>query len=124
MAGAHRAPTLRCAEAADAPRGQVTEVSGALGTAAAQAGHAVLAAHGEWITDEKRLLTLAGLRCFDALIGGLGPEPAALVPAVEWAGALLEAVGRRGAKGGAEGAGAAVRDREGAPVRFGTSRCG
>ncbi|SES19502.1 hypothetical protein SAMN05421870_111185 [Streptomyces qinglanensis] len=53
----------------------------------------MLAARGEWITNEKRLLTRAGLRGFDALIGGLEPEPEALVQAVGRAEALLEAAG-------------------------------
>ncbi|WEV25275.1 nucleotidyltransferase domain-containing protein [Streptomyces sp. 71268] len=83
--------TLAYAEAAYARRGQLTEVAGALATAAAYTAHAVLAARGEWITNEKRLLQRAGLRPVDALVAGLDPEPAALGRAVGRARELFEA---------------------------------
>ena len=38
----------------------------------------MLAARGEWITNEKQLLTRAGLRRVDDLIAATGPAPAAL----------------------------------------------
>ena len=38
----------------------------------------MLAARGEWITNEKQLLTRAGLRRVDALIAAAGPDPAVL----------------------------------------------
>ncbi|MGP3973284.1 nucleotidyltransferase domain-containing protein [Streptomyces sp. 8N114] len=83
--------TLRYAKGAYAPRGQATEVAGALATAAAQAAHAVLAARGEWVTNEKRLLTQAGLRTLDPLIAGLRPSPESLLGALEKAEELLDA---------------------------------
>lgn len=64
--------TLAYAGANHAPAGRLTEVAGALATAAAQTGHAVLAARGEWVTNEKRLLERAGLRSVDGVIGSLG----------------------------------------------------
>ena len=64
--------TLAYAKANHAPECRVTEVAGALATAAAQTGHAVLAARGEWVTNEKRLLERAGLRGVDGIIGALG----------------------------------------------------
>ncbi|MFE9659137.1 nucleotidyltransferase domain-containing protein [Streptomyces sp. NPDC005955] len=67
--------TLGYARAAHAPHGRVTEVAGALATAALQTAHAVLAARGEWVTNEKRLLERAGLRGVDAITTGLRPEP-------------------------------------------------
>ena len=70
--------TLRYARSAYAARGQVTEVAGALATAGMQAAHAVLAARGEWVTNEKRLLHRAGLRELDEIIAGLRPEPETL----------------------------------------------
>ncbi|MGX1269308.1 nucleotidyltransferase family protein [Streptomyces phaeoluteigriseus] len=65
-----------------------TEAAGALAVAATQAGHAVLAARGEWVTNEKRLLERAGLRDVDALVGQIchGRVPEAL----DRARALLE----------------------------------
>ncbi|MGA5728204.1 nucleotidyltransferase domain-containing protein [Streptomyces seoulensis] len=65
--------TLGHAKAHHAPRGRLTEVAGALATAAAQAAHAVLAERGEWITNEKRLLERAGLRRIDEVTGALTP---------------------------------------------------
>ncbi|NUU21440.1 MAG: nucleotidyltransferase domain-containing protein, partial [Streptomycetaceae bacterium] len=52
-----------------APRGQAVEVAGGLATAAMETAHAVLAARGEWVTNEKRLLDRAGLRDLDAVVG-------------------------------------------------------
>ncbi|MET7464753.1 nucleotidyltransferase domain-containing protein [Nonomuraea sp. NPDC005501] len=89
------AMTLRYAEAAYAPRGQVTEVAGALATAAMQEAHAVLAERGEWVTNEKRLLLRAGLRGVDAIVAGLRPEPGALTRAVAEAEALFATAARR-----------------------------
>jgi hypothetical protein len=62
---------------------------GALATAAAQAAHGVLAARGEWVTNEKRLLERAGLRGIDAVVGALRAEPDVLVRAVTRAGEIL-----------------------------------
>ncbi|TDP31888.1 hypothetical protein DFR75_107113 [Nocardia ignorata] len=70
--------TLRYARSAYAARGQVAEVAGALATAGMQAAHAVLAARGEWVTNEKRLLHRAGLRELDEIIAGRRPEPETL----------------------------------------------
>jgi hypothetical protein len=82
--------TLGYARAAYAARGRVTETAGMIATAACQAGHAVLAAAGQWVTNEKTLLDLAGLRSVDAIVAGLTPDPARLTAAVDATGALLE----------------------------------
>ncbi|GAA3139008.1 nucleotidyltransferase domain-containing protein [Streptomyces rameus] len=74
--------TLSYARANHAPHGRLTETAGALATAAAQSAHAVLAARGEWVTNEKRLLERAGLRGLDAVVSGLRAEPDALADAV------------------------------------------
>ncbi|MEU6411190.1 nucleotidyltransferase domain-containing protein [Microbispora sp. NPDC046933] len=86
------AMTLQYATSAYAPRGQVTEVAGALATAATQTAHAVLAARGEWVTNEKRLLQRAGLRGVDAIVAALRPEPEALIQATAEAEALFASV--------------------------------
>ncbi|MGH4027529.1 nucleotidyltransferase domain-containing protein [Actinomycetota bacterium Odt1-20B] len=85
--------TLQYARDNSAPRGQRTEVSGALAVAALQSAHAVLAARGEWVTNEKRLLGRAGLRGVDAVLAGMGDDPGAeeLTAAVDEARALFEA---------------------------------
>jgi hypothetical protein len=82
--------TLAYARAHHAPHGRLAEVAGAVATAAAQAGHAVLAARGEWVTNEKSLLTRAGLRGVDGVVAGLDASPEALTAAVDAAGALFE----------------------------------
>ncbi|MFM9367257.1 nucleotidyltransferase domain-containing protein [Streptomyces sp. Da 82-17] len=81
--------TLMYAKGNHAPHGRLTEVAGALAVATAQSAHAVLAARGEWVTNEKTLLARAGLRDTDALVTGLTPEPQSLVRAVERAEELL-----------------------------------
>ncbi|MER5541846.1 nucleotidyltransferase domain-containing protein [Streptomyces sp. NPDC002589] len=74
--------TLGYAKANHAPHGRLTETAGAIATAAAQAAHGVLAARGEWVTNEKRLLERAGLRDMDTVVGALRAEPDALHRAV------------------------------------------
>ncbi|MEU6394918.1 nucleotidyltransferase domain-containing protein [Streptomyces sp. NPDC046939] len=64
--------TLRYARQGNVPLGGRTEVVGAVAVAAMQAGHAVLAARGEWVTNEKRLLARAGLRGIDDLLADTG----------------------------------------------------
>ncbi|WP_338695443.1 nucleotidyltransferase domain-containing protein [Streptomyces sp. Q6] len=66
------AATLGYARAGNAPLGGRAEVLGAVAVAAMCAGHAVLAARGEWVTNEKRLLERAGLREVDALLADPG----------------------------------------------------
>jgi hypothetical protein len=57
-----------------ARQGRLTQCAGLV----AQAAHAVLAARGEWITNEKALLTRAGLRQVDEFIADARPAPEAL----------------------------------------------
>ncbi|GAA0394168.1 nucleotidyltransferase domain-containing protein [Streptomyces luteireticuli] len=85
------AMTLRYASAAHVRHGRATEVAGALAVAAAETAHAVLAARGEWVTNEKRLLERAGLRGFDAIVSELRPDPEVLGRAVAEAEELFAA---------------------------------
>ncbi|CAM5696491.1 Nucleotidyltransferase domain-containing protein OS=Streptomyces alboniger OX=132473 GN=CP975_08500 PE=4 SV=1 [Streptomyces alboniger] len=89
--------TLAYAKANHAPAGRLTEVAGAIATAAAQAGHGVLAARGEWVTNEKRLLERAGLRDIDGVISELdsadpGELPGTLARGLERARRLFEEI--------------------------------
>ncbi|MFI9765456.1 nucleotidyltransferase domain-containing protein [Streptomyces sp. NPDC052415] len=88
--------TLAYARTNHAPAGRLTEIAGALATAAVQTGHGVLAARGEWVTNEKRLLERAGLRPMDDVLASLGaaPHPEALTQAVDRARALFEEASR------------------------------
>ncbi|MEU0840395.1 nucleotidyltransferase domain-containing protein [Streptomyces sp. NPDC005962] len=74
--------TLAYAKGSYVRHGQATEVAGALATAAMQTAHAVLAARGEWVTNEKRLLRRAGLRDLDTITTGLRPEPETLARSI------------------------------------------
>lgn len=81
--------TLAYTKANHAPAGHLTEVAGAVAAAAVQNGHAVLAARGEWVTNEKRLLERAGLREIDAVLGQLAANPEALAQVITGAEALF-----------------------------------
>ncbi|WP_317229231.1 nucleotidyltransferase domain-containing protein [Clavibacter sp. MX14-G9D] len=91
------AMTLHYAREGHARHGRVTQCAGLLAEAASMAAHAVLAHRGEWITNEKQLLTRAGLRGVDAVVARMGSEPADLLRAVDDVEALLyDAVRREG----------------------------
>ena len=61
-----------------APYGRLTQCAGLTAQATSQAAHAVLAGRGEWITNEKQLLTKAGLREVDAYFADARPDPGIL----------------------------------------------
>jgi predicted nucleotidyltransferase len=94
--------TLAYAKANHAPAGRLTEAVGALATAALQTGHAVLAARGEWVTNEKRLLERAGLREIDEVVRGGVNEPEGLVHMLGRAEEVLDAAVARARESGAE----------------------
>ena len=81
--------TLDYARAAHACRGHLADTAGAIALAACQGAHAVLAARGQWVTNEKTLIDRAGLRGIDDVLAGLSAEPACLRDAVDRAAALL-----------------------------------
>jgi len=58
--------------------GRAAQCTGLLVQAVSQSAHAVLGARGQWITNEKQLLTRAGLSRVDDFIALARPEPAAL----------------------------------------------
>lgn len=82
--------TLGYARSAHAPHGHLADTAGAIALALVQAAHAVLAARGEWVTNEKTLVDRAGLRHGDAILAGLTAEPGALTDAVDAASGLIE----------------------------------
>jgi hypothetical protein len=83
--------TLAYARKAHAARGHLSETAGSIATAGAQAAHGMLAARGEWVSNEKRLLDRAGLRELDGIVAGLTAAPGRLRDAVDAAAALLTA---------------------------------
>ena len=66
-----------------ARQGRLAQCAGLVAQAASQAAHAVLAARGEWITNEKTLLTRAGLRQVDEFIVDARPDREALCDLVD-----------------------------------------
>jgi hypothetical protein len=70
--------TFGYARSYHAPQRRLAQCAGLVAQATGQAAHAVLAARGEWITNEKTLLTRAGLRQVDELIADARPDPDAL----------------------------------------------
>jgi hypothetical protein len=83
--------TLAYARKAHAPRGHLAETAGSIAVAATQAAHGVLAARGEWVSNEKRLLDRAGLRDLDAIVANLDPAPDHLMASVNAAASLFAA---------------------------------
>ncbi len=74
--------TLSYAEHNHAPRGRAAQCAGLLVVAACEYAHAILAARGAWVTNEKRLLDRAGMRGVDDTIAGLTGQPGVLTEAV------------------------------------------
>ncbi|WP_405505214.1 nucleotidyltransferase domain-containing protein [Streptomyces purpurascens] len=81
--------TLAYARAGHAPKSALTQVAGAIALATAQTAHAVLAARGEWVTNEKGLVARAGLRDVDELVRSLTDDPGALARTITEAETLL-----------------------------------
>jgi predicted nucleotidyltransferase len=82
------------ASANHAPYGRLTQCAGLLAQAASQSAHAILAARGEWVTNEKTLLTRADLREVDQIIAEAQAEPDSLRTTVETTRALCSAAVR------------------------------
>jgi predicted nucleotidyltransferase len=86
--------TFGYARSYHAPQGRLAQCVGLVAQAAAQSAHAALAARGEWVTNEKTLLTKAGLRQVDDFIAGARAEPDALRGIVDQTrSACLRAIG-------------------------------
>ncbi|MEU3826390.1 nucleotidyltransferase domain-containing protein [Streptomyces sp. NPDC029080] len=89
--------TLSYARANHAPHSRLTETAGAVAVAATQSAHAVLAARGQWVTNEKRLLERAGLRAVDEILASLATDadPARSDQVISQAQALFEEAKRK-----------------------------
>lgn len=82
--------TLTYAEEGHAKHGRVAQCAALLAEAACYAAHALLAHRGEWVTNEKQLLSKAGLRGIDDIVAGLAADSASLLRGARQACALLE----------------------------------
>jgi predicted nucleotidyltransferase len=67
--------TLTYAEEGHARHGRIAQCAGLISEAACHAAHAILAHRGVWATNEKHLLTAAGLRGVDQIVAGIGADP-------------------------------------------------
>ncbi|MBV9793400.1 MAG: nucleotidyltransferase domain-containing protein [Actinobacteria bacterium] len=74
-----------------APYGRLAQCTGLVAQAASQSAHAVLAARGQWTTNEKTLLTKAGLRQVDDFVAAATPDPDGLRALVNRSRALCRA---------------------------------
>ena len=74
--------TFAYARVNHAPYGRLAQCAGQVAQAASYAAHAVLAARGQWVTNEKTLLTRAGLRQVDEFVAAADPDPAVLLDVV------------------------------------------
>jgi predicted nucleotidyltransferase len=87
--------TFGYARSYPAAQGRLTQCAGLVAQAAAQSAHAALAARGEWVTNEKTLLTRAGLLGVDEFMAAARPEPDALRALVDKTrAACLDAIGQ------------------------------
>jgi hypothetical protein len=75
--------TFDYARAGHAPYGRLTQCAGLVAQAASCAAHAVLAARSQWVTNEKLLLTRAGLRRVDEFVAAAQPDPGVLYEVVD-----------------------------------------
>jgi predicted nucleotidyltransferase len=96
--------TLDYGRRAYAAHGKLAETAGTIAVAACQAAHAVLAATGQWVTNEKALLDRAGLRGVDRILAGLAPDAGRLTEAADDARALLQTAVRQAGNRGGPGA--------------------
>lgn len=71
------------ARSTHAEQGRLAQCVGLVAQAASQSAHAVLAARGQWVTNEKTLLTAAGLRRVDQIVAGTTAEPGRLLAMVD-----------------------------------------
>lgn len=88
-------PVFGYAREGHAVHGRAAQCTGLLVQAATQSAHAILAARGEWVTNEKTLLTRAGLRDVDELVANPDPVAAADAVRTRCADAVQDAVQRR-----------------------------
>jgi hypothetical protein len=75
-----------------AAAGRAAQCLATLTVASLQTAHAVLAARGEWVTNEKRLLDHAGMRWLDDIVASAGTTPAGLLAACDRVRALCAPV--------------------------------
>ena len=91
--------TFGYALANHARSGRLAQCAGLVAQAASFAAHAVLAARGEWITNEKTLLTRADLRPVDQVVAAASDDPAALARMVDEARSLCAELVRQATAG-------------------------
>jgi hypothetical protein len=89
------ARTFDYARANHAAYGRLAQCAGLVAQATSYAAHAVLAARGQWVTNEKTLLTRAGLRQVDEFIAAARPDPGVMRDVVDGSRAVWSDVMRK-----------------------------
>jgi len=84
--------TLYYARHGHAVHGRGAQCAGLLAMATCFAAHAVLARDGVWVTNEKQLLTKAGLRGVDGVVAALGGSPGQLLESVDRVEGIIRSV--------------------------------
>jgi hypothetical protein len=82
--------TLAYARVAHAAAGHLADCVGGIARAACETAHAIMAARGQWVLNEKTLLNRAGLRGVDQVLVNLTVDPAVLTSAIDAAAVLFE----------------------------------
>ena len=75
--------TLSYAKEGHARHGRVAQCAGLISEAACRTAHAILAHRREWVTNEKQLLTRAGLRDVDGIIASVSADTGSLLEATD-----------------------------------------
>jgi len=75
--------TFDYARANHTPYGRLAQCAGLVAQATSYAAHAMLAARGQWVTNEKALLTRAGLRQVDEFIAAARQDPSVMRDVVD-----------------------------------------
>ncbi|MDO9396882.1 MAG: nucleotidyltransferase domain-containing protein, partial [Herbiconiux sp.] len=83
--------TLHYAREGHAKHGRTAQCAGLLSEAACRTAHAIMASRGEWVTNEKQLLSRAGLRSVDASLSHLDGNTGTLLATVDEVRSILEA---------------------------------
>lgn len=84
--------TLHYAKAGHARQGRVAQCAGLISEAGCRASHTILAHRGQWITNEKQLLTRAGLNDLNDVVANLTTDGGALESQVDRASRIIELV--------------------------------
>ena len=100
----------------------LAQCAGLVAQATSYAAHAVLAARGQWVTNEKTLLTRAGLRQVDEFIAAARPDPGVMRDVVDRSRVVCSDAMREAVATLALGSIELTSGTSGGPMRTGSAR--